>query len=183
MDINNESILIQECKSGNSTAFGLLIRNYNKKLFHYLYKLSGNRELAEDIMQEILIKIWQAFPAYNEQNKFSSWLFTIAHNTSIDTIRKNIKKSKHLDSNDIETVVSNENPLTNLEVDEAKKRINNIVESLPMKQKEVFLLRMNMELSFKEISEITNEPLNTVLSHMNYSVKKIRKALENEYSK
>ena len=81
MDINNESILIQECKSGNSTAFGSLIRNYNKKLFYYIFKLSGNRELAEDIMQEILIKIWQAFPTYNEQNKFSSWLFTIAHNT------------------------------------------------------------------------------------------------------
>ena len=72
--------------------------------------------------------------------------------------------------------------LTILEVGEAKERINHIVESLPIKQKEVFLLRVNTELSFKEISEITGEPLNTVLSHMNYSVKKIRKALENEYS-
>ena len=183
METNSENILIQECKSGNSVSFGILIRKYNKKLFYYLLKLSGNRELAEDLMQEILIKVWQAFPRYNEENKFSSWLFTIAHNASMDTIRKNIKNDKYLNSVEIGSIVSNENPLNNLEVNEAKEIINNIVESLPIKQKEVFLLRTQTEISFKEISEITGEPLNTVLSHMNYSVKKIRKALENEYSK
>lgn len=127
--------------------------------------------------------MWQAMPAYSEQNKFSSWLFSIAHNTAMDALRKKLKEKLFDDSEDTELLPGRNNPHIELIGKETEEKISKAVDTLPVKQREVFLLRINGELTFKEIAAITGEPLNTVLSHMHYSVKKIKKIIGIDYAK
>lgn len=138
--------------------------------------MSGNRENADDLFQETLMKAWKFFPKNPDMLKINSWLFSIAHNVIIDYYRK-IKP----DINFIEETFSasmQDLPDENLIGTETGKQIEEIVKKLPLKQKRALVLRINGGLKYKEIAEIMNEPLNTVLSHINYALKKIRKELE-----
>ncbi|MEW6508188.1 MAG: sigma-70 family RNA polymerase sigma factor [Bacteroidota bacterium] len=176
----NENNLIDRCRRGESAAFGPLVKIYKNRLFSYLFKISGDRNMAEDIFQETLIKVWKGFSRYSEQSRFSSWLFSIAHNTAMDSIRKkNSNKFVEL-VEEPDNFLGNSNPLKELVDKEVSKNISAAVDHLSPKQREVFLLRTYGEMTFKEISELTDEPLNTVLSHMHYSVKKLRNILRFE---
>ncbi len=181
MSIDREISLIAKCKGGDEAAFSMLMEIYKGKLYGYLIKITGDSEMAKDLLQNVLIKCWKGMKRYNEQNKFSSWLFSIAHNTAIDGVRKKNRNSKEVNFEEIENSHSGEDPHNKIIHDETKAIINRIVNKLPEKQKEVFLLRTHGELTFKEIAELMKEPLNTVLSHMHYAVKKLRKEMKADY--
>jgi RNA polymerase sigma-70 factor (ECF subfamily) len=136
---------------------------------------------AEDLFQETLIRVWNGFKTYNEKNKFSSWLFSIAHNTAIDLLRSPVSKytGQSLESAIINT--NKDNPHHTLVAKETSELVMSAVNELSEKQKEVFLLRQHSGMTFKEIAETTNQPLNTVLGHMHYAVSKIRKKMSKEY--
>ncbi|MCZ6703824.1 MAG: sigma-70 family RNA polymerase sigma factor [Ignavibacteria bacterium] len=165
----------------DAAAFGKLIQAYRIQLFSYLLRLCGDRMTAEDLFQETLIKVWKGFKSYNEQNKFSSWLFSIAHNVAVDSIRKESANPRVSSFEDVQTFASDNNP-HNIFVE---KEINELVmaafSTLSEKQKQVFLLRQHSGMTFKEISKVTNQPLNTVLGHMHYAVSGIRKKLSKDY--
>ena len=171
-----ETELIKRCKNGDGNAFKHLIGIYKNKLFGYFWKFGGSKYAAEEMFQETLIKVWRAIDSYNNNNKFASWLFTIAHNVAVDFVRKDKSKLNV----ELDSIKNNTNGILQDDLfvrDETINEINSIVKILPDKQKRVFLLRQHGELTFKEIAEIINEPLNTVLSHMNYAIKKIKKEL------
>jgi RNA polymerase sigma-70 factor, ECF subfamily len=181
MSATHEQTLIEKCRNGEAAAFGPLMKIYRKQLFSYLLRLSGNREDAEDIFQETLVKTWKGIRKYSNRQKFSSWLFAIAHNAAMDKLRKR-NKEKMISKIEPDELHHSSDPHKELIGKEIRTKIEKAVEFLPFKQKEVFLLRINSGMSFKEIAQTTNEPLNTVLSHMHYSVKKIKSLLwrENE---
>ena len=162
-------------------AFGKLIQVYRIQLFSYLLRLCGDRMTAEDLFQETLIKVWKGFKSYNEQNKFSSWLFSIAHNVAVDSIRKESAKSTVRSFEDVQTFAGDNNPHNTLVEKEINELVMAAVSKLSEKQKQVFLLRQHSGMTFKEISKATNQPLNTVLGHMHYAVSRIRKKLSKEY--
>ncbi|MFA7227435.1 MAG: sigma-70 family RNA polymerase sigma factor [Melioribacteraceae bacterium] len=174
MSSTQEQNLIERCRNGDSSAFGLLIQPYRRQLFSYLFRLSGDRIQCEDLFQETLIKTWRGIKKYSERQKFSSWLFTIAHNTAIDNLRSR-RKDEFISPADTEELKSGSDPHSDLVNSETKKMIETAMGKLSEKQKEVLLLRLYGDLSFKEISGLTGEPINTVLSHMHYAVKKLKK--------
>jgi RNA polymerase sigma-70 factor (ECF subfamily) len=172
--------LILRSKQGDASAFGALIKDYRRQLFTYLLKLCNNRTTAEDLFQDTLIRVWSGLPNYNEQNKFSSWLFSIAHNTAMDSYRRKKVRSRVIHTDELPEAPETRDPQVEVEHKETKELLLDAVNNLSDKQKQVFLLRQHGELSFKEIAELTQQPLNTVLSHMHYSVKKIRKILREQ---
>ena len=174
-----ETDLIKKCRAGDTGAFGELINFYRKSLFTYLLRMCRDKMTAEDLFQDTLLKIWKAMEHYNEQQKFSSWIFTIAHNVSIDTFRT--KKLRHRIAylNEDSEVVSEVTPHTEMVALESKVTFEKAVENLPDEQRRVFLLRQHSGMTFKEIAATMNQPINTVLSHMHYAVKKLRKMLKN----
>jgi RNA polymerase sigma-70 factor (ECF subfamily) len=180
-ELKLEEKLLKRCRANNQAAFGDLINIYRKQLFSYLLRLSGDKMLAEDLFQETLIKVWKGLNNYNEQNKFSSWLFSIAHNVAVDSSRSKNVRNKHMSSNDNLTYQSNSDPHLVFVKTETKEILMSAVDTLPDKQKEVFLLRLHSDMQFKEIAEITKQPLNTVLGHMHYAVSKIRKKVNKIY--
>jgi RNA polymerase sigma-70 factor (ECF subfamily) len=169
--------LIEKSRNGDSAAFSILINNYRRQLLGYLWKLCGNKDTTEDLFQDTLIKVWRGIKKYNERNKFSSWLFSIAHNTAMDNLRKNRVREAVVYTDKFYDGKTNGDPHGEVVADELKRLIENAVSTLPQNQKRVFLLRQHCKMTFKEIAELLDEPLNTVLSHMNYAVKKIKKAL------
>lgn len=171
-----EKQLIERCRSGESSAFSQLIKIYRKQLFTYLWKLSGDKFEAEDLFQETLIKAWKGILKYKHEDKFSSWLFSIAHNVAMDSHRKIKVRSNVFATEELRTADHN-TPLSELVANELKDILEQAINSLPEKQKRVFLLREHSDMTFKEISELTNEPLNTVLGHMHYAVERLKKAL------
>ncbi len=175
-----ENYLIKKCKLGDGEAFRRLMSNYKNKLYGYLLKFSDSHDTAEEMFQETMIKAWKGLGKYNDQKKFSAWLFTIAHNVAMDSLRfKNIK-NRTIPLEEIKNSVCTNSPEEKVIKDEVVERINKSVNTLSEKQKTVFLLRQHGELSFKEIATIMNEPLNTVLSHMHYAVKKIKKQFDKQ---
>lgn len=177
-----EQDLIEKCKNGDEASFSLLITKYKRQLFSYLFHLSGNQQSAEDLFQETLIKVWQHMNRLQDNNKFSSWLFSIAHNLAMDFIAK---KNNNLITSlkNAHSLISYNDPHTSFINKEETLIIQSIIDTFPAKQKEVFLLRVFSGKKFKEIAEITNEPLNTVLSHMHYAIQKIKTILDKENGK
>jgi RNA polymerase sigma-70 factor (ECF subfamily) len=165
----------------DAVAFGKLIQDYRIQLFSYLLRLCGDRMTAEDLFQETLIKVWKGFKSYNERNKFSSWLFSIAHNVAVDSIRKESAKPSIGSFEDLQTIAGDNNPHNDFVEKEANELVMAAVSTLSEKQKQVFFLRQHSGMTFKEISKVTNQPLNTVLGHMHYAVSGIRKKLSKEY--
>lgn len=175
-----ENQLIEKCKKGDGDAFRLLVNNYRNKLFGYLYKFSNSQDMAEEMFQETLIKIWQGLKKYNTQKRFSSWLFTIAHNVAMDSLRKRKSNNSIVSIEELEDKSSSVKPDEDIIKNETIGIINNSLKNLSEKQRIVFLLRQHGELTFKEIAKTTKEPLNTVISHMHYAIKKIKKLIEYE---
>lgn len=175
-----EDQLITKCRNGDGEAFRQLLNVYRHKLFGYLWRFSNSSHATEELFQETLIKVWNGFNKYDDRKKFSSWLFTIAHNVAMDSLRVRKKSVIFTSLEKVEQKKSVLGPDEDLIAKEKLIEIENIVNGLSEKQREVFLLRQNGEMSFKEIADITNQPLNTVLSHMRYAVKKIKKQLENK---
>lgn len=175
-----ENILIKRCQNREAGAFAPLMHNYRQQLFSYIIKRTGNRETAEDLFQEILIKIWKNLPKYHKKERFGSWIFSIAYNLTVDSFRKKRVRSIISQTENLEEISINEDPFEKVEKDEQRKMLNEALSNLSEKQKEVFLLRQHGEMSFKEIAAFTDQPINTVLSHMSYAVKKLKRILRKE---
>ena len=175
-----ESILVKRCQNREAEAFAPLMKLYKKQLFSFLIKRTGNREAAEDLFQEILIKIWRNLPKYQKKEKFGSWIFSIAHNLTVDSFRKKKVRPIISETEEFEEISGDEDPLEKVEKDEQRALLNEALLQLSEKQKEVFLLRQHGEMTFKEIAAFSHQPINTVLSHMNYAVNKLKKVLGKE---
>lgn len=175
-----ESILIKRCQNREAEAFAPLMNMYKKQLFSYIIKRTENRETAEDLFQEILTKIWRNLPKYQRKEKFGSWIFSIAHNLTVDSFRKKKVRSIISQTEGFEKISLSEDPFEKVEKNEQIEILNEALSNLSEKQREVFLLRQHGEMTFKEIAVFTNQPINTVLSHMNYSIKKLKRILRKE---
>ena len=178
MEDADDMVLIKAYTAGNERAFEVLYRRYRKQLYGYLYNLmSGNASEAEEIFEETWIKVIDKLPSYRDQGKFSAWLFRVARNIFIDTVRRSKRSALPLESGDLPDVPDwSRRPEKELEEQETAAVIAKALDQLPPDQKEVFLLRQQ-ELSFKEIAEIQSCPVNTVLGRMHYAVRNLKKLL------
>lgn len=157
--------------------FEKFVYTHKDKIYGYIYRMCGNRETADDLFQETLFKIWNKFPDKPDTGKLRSWSFTIAHNTIVDYFKKRKINTEFDELTEVEKNMP-DNPADLLVGLETGAKIEEIVKNLPKKQKRALILRVNGGLKYREIAEVMEEPLNSVLSHINYALKKIRKDLE-----
>lgn len=174
--------LIRAYANGDEKAFETLYYRYRQPLYGYLNNLTGKSCEADEVFSETWQKVIKKLPKYQDNGKFSAWLFRIARNIFIDNLRRN-KPERFVtadaeDSIDL-TESDNYSPDRQLGRGDISSAINAALDSLQPEQKEVFLLREENELSFKEIAEIQECSLGTVLSRMRYALKKLRLFLEN----
>ncbi|MEW5951141.1 MAG: RNA polymerase sigma factor [Elusimicrobiota bacterium] len=179
--------LIEEYLKGDERAFKELFERYKTKLYPYLISLCLDKDLAEDIFQETFVKISEKLPSYKKENKFSSWIFTIARNIFLD--KKKSAKEKFLNSSlafeNSEDEVSPQdylsesgNPHSFLEAENKAKALSAAMEKLSEEQREIIALRHFAGLSFKEISENLNIPIGTALARFSRGLDKLRESLK-----
>ncbi len=177
----DDSSLIGRFLQGESDAFEALVKRYQRPIYTFLLRMSGSPETAEDLFQETFIKVLKGLPTYREQGKFDSWLFGIANRVATDAWRRGYRQREWI-VQDQGAVDAAEDPLIGsdekLERAELREAIEAALAALPEKQRRVFLLRQHGALRFREIAELTREPLNTVISHMRYAAAKLRSALK-----
>jgi RNA polymerase sigma-70 factor, ECF subfamily len=183
--------LLKLVKGGNGSAFDSIVDRYYKGLFNFLLRMLSNREDAEDALHDTFIKAASGLEKYRMEGKFKSWLYAIAGNSALSKIRER-KRRKILsafrrDSGDESAnpvdLIPDESlaPAKGAEQRELSSLLESAVSSLPLLQKQVFLMRHASGLSFREISEALNIPVNTALGRMHYAVLKIRSSLGEKF--
>jgi RNA polymerase sigma-70 factor (ECF subfamily) len=176
--------LIQQYLDGNERAFEELLNRHRSKIYTSIYLFVKEQSLAEDIFQEVFIKIINTLRSgkYNHEGKFVQWAMRIAYNMCVDQFRRKKRRPQvaPTESFDIFDVlhVSEENMETTMIKSQTHERIRHLVDSLPAEQREVVILRHYADMSFKEISQLTRVSINTALGRMRYALINIRKMVE-----
>lgn len=179
--------LLAAYRAGDTESLGELVEKYKRPLFGFILRFSEGREDADEVFQEVWVRAIKNMNRYRQKNLLS-WLFRIAHNLMIDRIRRN-KSVVSLDTSASEDGISlGEQLATTLLGPDSETggrdlgvRIEAAAAQLPPEQREVFWLRMQADLSFKEIAKIQKCSINTALARMQYAVSKLRKELAVEY--
>ena len=175
--------LIRSFIDGNSNALTPLVERYKDKIFTSIYLLVKDQYLAEDIFQDVFIRIIDTLKGgrYSDEGKFLPWAMRIAHNMCVDHFRK-VKRGpsiKTSDDRDIFEVLnfSEAGADQRMMADQSHDRVRKMVDLLPEDQREVLILRHYADLSFKEISALTNCSINTALGRMRYGLMNLRKMM------
>ena len=175
-------------KNGDTAALGLLVEHFRKPLFAYIYNMLQGRGDAEEIYQDVWLRVIKNIGKYREKN-FAGWLFRIAHNLYVDQVRKKSHVAHPIvqDVNNEDAPMIERHPSKKLTPDrqvEAKDlgiRILAAVAKLPDDQREVFMMRTEADIPFKEIAKIQKTSLNTALARMHYALQKMRPLLQEDY--
>ncbi len=175
---------------GNEEALTILIKRHKQKVYSCIYLLVRNRTLTEDFFQDTFVKVIQSLKtgSYYEDGKFSAWVLRIARNLVIDYFRKNKKMrmvpnivNEDGEEVDIFSILKIEDGERSPEEKvHIKKTIRSLIEELPYEQKETVIMRAYYDMSFKEISEVTEVSLNTALGRMRYALINLKKMMEEQ---
>ena len=183
-EVISDQELVSRYIKGNELALEMLINRHKDRVFGYINNLLKDKQLAEDIFQDVFIKVIHTIKAgkYNEEGKFLPWVMRISHNMVIDYFRKakRMPTTSGGENFDIFDTIKRTDPNIEDEMEAAQVQgdVKQLIEFLPEDQKEVLKLRYYSELSFKEIAEETNVSINTALGRMRYALINLRKLIE-----
>lgn len=176
--------LIENYLSGDEKSFELLLSRHKDKIYTSIYMFVKNEAQAEDIFQDVFIKIIKTLKKgkYNHEGKFAQWASRIAYNMCVDQFRKR-KRRPHVQPTDefdvMDIVESGDiNKEDEMIRDQSYNKVKELLEYLPDEQKEVVILRHYADMSFKEISQLTDVSINTALGRMRYALINLRKIAE-----
>lgn len=183
----DDATLLAEYREGDSEALGLLVEKYRRPLFGFILRFSGGQEDADEVFQEVWVRAIKNMNRYRQKNLLS-WLFRIAHNLMIDRIRRRRPEiSLETPAQDGLPTMADRlagtvpGPDCEAGGHELGLRIEAAAARLPPEQREVFWLRMQADLSFKEIAKIQKCSINTALARMQYALSKLRNELAGDY--
>ncbi len=186
-----DEALMAAYQKGDVAAFAELVARHEKRLWNFVRRFVADSATAEDLLQEVFLRVVRSAAEWQPSAKFSTWLYTVARNLCTDNARRGaFRKSDSLDqtpgasrdesgSHRIDNVVSPggnaEKAAMNREI---ANRVDQAVAALPLEQREVFLMREVMDMSFAEIATATKTSEPTVKSRMRYALERLRGALE-----
>lgn len=176
--------LIARFQLGDVQAFDILVRRYKDQLLNFIYRFVGNRSDAEDIVQETFLRVYKNKHYYKEIAKFSTWVYTIAGNLAKTELRRRKRHKIFSVSNfineerDYDIPDKEHSPEKKVDSSIQETIIQKAIEKLPIKFKEVIILRDIQGFAYEEISQILNIPLGTVKSRVNRGRLKLQEDLK-----
>ena len=182
-----DEMLVDMYIKGNDNAFDVLMKRYESKVYSYIYYSVKNQELAEDLFQEVFMKIIVRLRSgkYQENGKFYAWVMRVAHNLIIDTFRKETDE-KIISNDETEqdlfndpSLAVNDNREQEMIQEQMVSDIKELIAKLPENQRQVLLMRYYEDMSFKEIAQLTNCSINTALGRMRYALINLKKMSRN----
>ncbi len=183
-NLTSDKVLIRQYLNGKESSFEILLNRYKDRVFSYIMFTIRNESLANDIFQETFMKAIRTLKkgGYNEEGKFLPWINRIAHNLIIDHFRRNKKYPTTAGGPDFDIFDIIPDTSRNIEDETIKDQIlsdvKKLIHELPSDQREVLMMRMYFDMSFKEIAERTNVSINTALGRMRYALINLRKMVD-----
>jgi len=180
----DDSVLVSNYISGSERSLEILVGRHKQRIYSFIYSKVLDRDVSEDIFQDTFIKVINTLKLgnYNEEGKFLPWVMRIAHNLVIDHFRKGnrMPSFKNTEEFDIFSVLSDSSLNAEKQIikDQIHFDVRRIVDELPEDQKEVLIMRIYRDMSFKEISESTGVSINTALGRMRYALINLRKVID-----
>ena len=182
----SDNELVKIIRKKDAERYAELIERYRGKLFAYLYCLVGQKDEVEDLLQNVFIKVYKNLARFDQARKFSSWIYRIAHNEAVNHIKRKYLK-KFVSWEDIVTT-KDQLEMSSLEDNaseewikkERVKEVHDIVDRLPIKYKQVLILRYFSGKSYKEMAEIIGKPVNTVGTLINRAKEQLLGVIKTE---
>lgn len=180
----DDSALVRDYISGDERALEVLINRHNQRISSFIYSKVLDRDVTEDIFQDTFIKVIKTLKKgnYSEEGKFLPWVMRIAHNLIIDHFRKSKRLPKFEGGEDfnIFSVIGDDklNVERQLIKDQIDSDLGMLIDELPDDQREVLIMRIYKDMSFKDISECTGVSINTALGRMRYALINLRKIIQ-----
>lgn len=185
-----DQVLVHDYLNGDENALSVLIQRHQQKVFSYVKMLVKDSQLAEDIFQDVFVKVIHTLKSgnYNEEGKFLPWIMRIAHNLSIDHFRRAkrmpVVQNSRADGEDFDVFrtlrIMDDNVEDKMVKTQILQDVKRLIQELPPEQQEVLILRHYADLSFQEIAEMTNVSINTALGRMRYALINLRKIIKSK---
>ena len=174
-----EDNLIKRCRDGDQRAMEQIVKRYEKQVYNTAFGIVGNREDAQDITQDVFLTIWNKIGQFKYRSKFSTWIYQIAKNQSLNL--KNLKKRRQTDATEIDdsqtwVPVDEQTPETTLLVNEQQKLLLRALDNLKEKHRTILVLREMEALPYDDISEVLGCSIGRVKSRLHEARMALRKA-------
>lgn len=192
--VDEDLLLVRQAQQGDVVAFGELVTRHRAKIYAMIRSLIHHETDAWDLSQEVFIRAWQAIGRFESKAKFSTWLYRIAHNLVYDFSRKRkiqvegefndeLLNRERIDSSASTAPSVGEQPDDSLSRQELRKRIKEAMEKLSIEHRSVVLLKDIQGLSYKEIADVMETSIGTVMSRLFYARQKLQTLLRDEYER
>ena len=170
-----ENKLVSQAQVGDQAAFGELVCSYHSRVINVVYRMCGDPALAEDAAQAAFLKAWQHLPQFRPGSSFRHWLYRIAVNAGLDLLRR---ERRQVDIEQASLASPGGTPETSLEHQERICQVRQAVLALPEASRAVLVLREYEGLSYREIAQVLDIPMGTVMSRLNYARSQLHNQLK-----
>lgn len=174
--------LVEEFLKGDEYSFNLIVHRYREKIYWHARRMTGDHYDADDVVQEVLIVLYKKLKDFRFDSALYTWIYRITATRSINFIkRKNLRRFLPLGPDVKRISDSNNDIVKDIENKELLKKLDTVLQKLPVKQREVFILRNFDELSYEEIAEITGKSTGGLKANYFHALKKINELMNYEY--
>ena len=175
---NEEQLLVANVQRGEMAAFQELVEKYKQKVYYMALDMTGNHHDAEDLSQEVFIKVYASIKDFRGDSKLSSWMYRIAMNTCIDKTRRKRLKLVELDDKVHEKPSRGVNPEQAMQALSTQEQIDQALQKLPPRQRSIFIMRHYNDLMLREIAEALGISEGTVKAQLFRAVQRLQKELK-----
>jgi RNA polymerase sigma-70 factor (ECF subfamily) len=181
-DPSGDFDLVNDFIGGDEGAFNKIVLKYQQKIYWHARRMTGNHLDADEVVQEVLMVLYDKLKDFQFKSSLYTWIYRITATRSINFLRKkNIKQFFSFDDQEAKSVRSQEDIVRDLETKEKLAKLEKVLQKIPVKQREVFVMRSFEELSYEEISEITGKSIGGLKANYFHAMKKIMELMkENE---
>lgn len=167
---------------GDAQAFEVLYRRHSPGLYRYMLRQCGNTAIAEELYQEVWLKLINSASRYRQRARFTTWLYRLAHNCLVDHYRRQgVRAACNLPQSEARSeplAPVHDGPVEQLQYQRLGERLLELIHSLPAEQRQTFLLRQEAGLSIEQIAEVCGAKAETIKSRWRYAIGKLRQGLE-----
>lgn len=179
-EANIDFALIKDFVEGNESAFNRLAVKYQDKIYWHARRMTGNHLDADEIVQEVLLVLYNKLKTFEYKSSLYTWIYTITNTRSINYLRKKNLKSLFSLDDILNKKSEDKDVIDNLEVKQKLEKIEKALQKIPIKQREVFIMRNYDELSYEEISEITGKSVGALKANYFHALNKLKELIKNE---
>lgn len=171
---DNDFDLIKRFLSGEEVAFNLIVKRYQKKIYWHARQMMGNHLDADEVTQEVLIVIFNKLKNFNFNSSLYTWIYKIVTTRSLNQIRKKqIKRFFSIDDKDGDELQDKHDIVEELDSKEKLEKVKKVLQKIPPKQRQIFIMRNFENLSYEEISEITCKSVGGLKANYFHALKKV----------